>query len=282
MHFWIVDVFASSIFEGNAAAVCLLEKSFSDVVLQKIAREFNLHEIIFITPLQNQHFQIKIFNPLSNECAFGHSLLAAAHVLWHEIKPESIDPNIIYFDSSNGIFMMSNKNGKIMINTLVKKTELTAAPDRLINALGVPPIAVSKCGYIYVVEMFNTKHVLKLEPDIAKLCKILCDGIVVTAEGGKEASFDFISRFFVPSRLNEDPVTLWNHCFLGPYWANKLRKTNLTAMQRSDRGGLLEIECSQDQVKISGECVTAMSGSLRNISDWNSGDTKYLGDYRAI
>lgn len=85
MQFWLVDVFASSVFDGNPAAVCLLDRNITPAVMQKIAREFNMHETIFVSALQNQHFQIQWFTPFANESICGHGLLAAAHVLWREI-----------------------------------------------------------------------------------------------------------------------------------------------------------------------------------------------------
>jgi predicted PhzF superfamily epimerase YddE/YHI9 len=197
-------------------------------------------------------------------------MLAAAHVLWNDLKPDGIDAETMYFDTPFGIFMISNDSGRISVHTIAKNAEPAAAPDRLINALGMPPIAVSKCGQIYIVEMFNSKHVIKLEPDIAKMQKIPCNGIVVTAEGGKDVEYDFMSRFFAPSEgFNEDPVTLWNHCFLATYWANRLNKTHFFAMQMSNRAGLLDVEYSQDQVKISGKCVTSASGILYGVENWS-------------
>ncbi|MDR1207776.1 MAG: PhzF family phenazine biosynthesis protein [Holosporales bacterium] len=261
MQFWVVDAFAKSVYDGNPAVVCLLENNLSINVQQKIAREFNVHETVFVTPLQNQHFKVQVFTPSSNDSVCGHGLLAAGYVLWNELSLPDIDPEVIYFDLPSGIFMISKGKNKITVHTSTKTAEPAPAPDRLINALGTPPIAVSKCGQIYLVEMFNPRHVLKLEPDIAKLEKIPCAGVVVTAEGGGDASYDFISRFFAPSQgLNEDPVTLWTHCFLGPYWAHRLERSSLIAHQKADRGGTLFIECIQEQVLISGECVPSMKG----------------------
>lgn len=261
MQFWVVDTFTASAFGGNPAVVFLLEKALSTSVLQKIAREFSVNETVFITPLQNQHFKIQTFTPLSNESVCGHGLIAAGHVLWNELKLENINPEVIYFDLPAGIFMMSNNKNQITVHTPAKIAEPAAAPDRLINALGTPPIAVSKCGEIYVVEMFNPRHVLKVEPDVAKLEKIPCAGVVVTAEGGADVPYDFMSRFFAQG-LKEDPVTLWNHCFLGPYWAHRLSKASLIAYQATDRGGQLTIECQQEQVLISGECITSIKGEV--------------------
>ena len=42
-----VDAFTSKIFNGNPAAVCPLEDWIDDDIMQKIAQENNLSEIIF-------------------------------------------------------------------------------------------------------------------------------------------------------------------------------------------------------------------------------------------
>ncbi|MDR1597457.1 MAG: PhzF family phenazine biosynthesis protein [Holosporales bacterium] len=270
MHFWIIDTFTSSALDGNPAGVCLLEKDLAPAVLQKIAREFNVHETAFVTPLPNQHFQIQIFTPTSNDSICGHSLLATAHVLWNELTLLDANSDAVYFDLPIGIFMVTRNGSKITVHVPAKLAEPAAAPDRLINALGTPPIAVSKCEHIYVVEMFNPRHVLKLEPDIAKLEKIPCTGVVVTAEGGGNESYDFMSRFFAPAQgVKEDPTTLWNHCFLGPYWAHRLGKDSLVAYQTSGRSGTLMIECQSGQVRISGECVSSVKGTVCNLSNWS-------------
>lgn len=276
MRFWLVDTFTTTIFAGNPAAVCLLEKKLETAVLQKIAREFNVHETIFVSPLQNQHFQINWFTPFANESVCGHGLLAAAHVLWQELKFEDIDDQTIYFDTPNGIFMITKEGKKISIHLPLKQAEQTPAPERLINALGFPPISVSKCGQIYLVEMFNVKQVFKLEPDIAKLGKIPCSGVVVTAEGNSDVSYDFASRFFAPNEgFQEDPVTVWNHCFLGDYWKKRLNKDVFTAFQEADRGGILDIVCNGDQTIISGECITSMYGEVCNMNNWAFNDNLF-------
>lgn len=274
----MVDTFTTSVFDGNQAAVCLLEKELASSVLQKIAREFGTHETVFITPLQNQHFQTQIFTPLDCESVCGHGVIASAHVLWNELNIEGLDPDTLYFDTNFGIFMVTRStdegNHEIKELTLhagARKTELTAVPDRLINALGVPPIAVSKCGPIYVVEMFNPKQVIRLTPDIAKLEKVPCNGVVVTAEGEGGAPYDFMSRFFAPNEgMKEDAVTLWNHCFLGPYWMDRLGRTTFTAMQTDgNRMGFLHLDVQAEQIKISGTGVTSLKGDLCGVMNWS-------------
>lgn len=263
MKYWIVDAFATSPFEGNPAAVCWLDTSYPSAALQKIACEFHLHETVFLSPLQNQHVQVQIFTPTAQESVCGHGLLAAAHVCWAEqlVTQEAASP--LYLETPRGIFPVTREGSQITLTTKAKIAEPAAVPERLINALGSPPIAVSRCGQIYVVEMYNPKQVLKLEPDIAKLEKILCRGVVVTAEGGNDVPYDFMSRFFAPGAgFKEDAVTLWNHCFLASYWARRLEKTALEAMQGADRTGALQVECENGQVKITGTCTLSMQGEL--------------------
>ena len=268
MQYWIVDVFSSSAFEGNPAAVCFLDQELPQPILQKIAQELNRHETVFISKLPHQHFQIQWFTVSASESICGHGLLAAAHVLWNEMKPDDIDPCNVYFDAPNGIFSMSKEADETSIVLNKKEDEPVAVPDRLINALGIPPISVSKCGQIFIVELFSVKQVMKLEPDIAKLEKIPCEGVVVTAEYGNDSECDFASRFFAPALgIKEDYGTLWTHRFLGPYWQQRLHKDSFVAVQSSQRHSLISVKCSDDKVTISGRCAVSAKGSIQGVKD---------------
>jgi PhzF family phenazine biosynthesis protein len=269
MKFWIVDVFSSSLFDGNPAAVCWLSKNLTQQAFQKIAMEFNKSETVFISPLPNQHFQVRWFTPFSDESVCGHGLLAAAHVLWNELQLNGIG-ELIYFDTPNDIFAITRKNGKISVRTNRKVDELSAAPDRLINALGIPPISVSKCGQIYIVELFSVRQIMKLEPDIAKLAKIPSGGVVVTAEYGNDVPYDFASRFFAPnSGIEEDYGTVWTHSFLGPYWEQRLNRQSFVAVQATERKSIISVKCEGEYVDIAGDCVVSSSGILRSTTDWS-------------
>lgn len=63
--------------------------------------------------------------------------------------------------------------------------------------------------------------------------------------------FSLWSRVFAPRfGIPEDPVTGSAHCGLGPYFRDKLSKTQLTARQASARGGDLEIAFDQDKHRV--------------------------------
>ena len=60
----------------------------------------------------------------------------------------------------------------------------------------------------------------------------------------------------------EDPVTGSAHCTLIPYWAERLGRPTLRALQVSSRGGELFCEHRGERVGIGGRAVTYSSGFL--------------------
>ena len=86
-------------------------------------------------------------------------------------------------------------------------------------------------------------------------------GIIVTSHSAGQ--YDFVSRFFAPAAgIAEDPVTGSAHCCLGPYWAERLGKTELLAYQASARGGEVWVRVEGDRVLLGGKAVTVMRGEL--------------------
>ncbi|MFA6413234.1 MAG: PhzF family phenazine biosynthesis protein, partial [Syntrophales bacterium] len=87
-----------------------------------------------------------------------------------------------------------------------------------------------------------------------------CLGVIVTAPG---KTADFVSRFFAPrAGVNEDPVTGSSHSTLIPYWAKRLKKTDLHSLQLSARGGELFCRDAGERVKIGGKAVTYSRGEI--------------------
>ncbi|HVB63116.1 MAG TPA: PhzF family phenazine biosynthesis protein, partial [Nitrolancea sp.] len=75
--------------------------------------------------------------------------------------------------------------------------------------------------------------------------------------------FDFVSRFFGPGAgIDEDPVTGSSHCCLGPFWAARLGKNEMTGYQASARGGVVQVRLSGERVRLGGQAVTVMRGEL--------------------
>ena len=86
--------------------------------------------------------------------------------------------------------------------------------------------------------------------------------VIVTAPADA-SEVDFVSRCFAPqSGIDEDPVTGSAHTTLVPYWAKRLGKDQLTAQQRSTRGGTLYCTHRGDRVDIAGEAVLYLRGEI--------------------
>jgi predicted PhzF superfamily epimerase YddE/YHI9 len=62
--------------------------------------------------------------------------------------------------------------------------------------------------------------------------------------------------------VNEDPVTGSAHTTLIPYWAERLGKSDLTAIQLSKRKGYLHCKYLDDRVEISGQGKLYLTGEI--------------------
>ncbi len=101
-----------------------------------------------------------------------------------------------------------------------------------------------------------------LHPDLARLKALPVRGIMVTSRASTPG-FDFVSRFFGPAvGIDEDPVTGSAHCCLGPYWARRLGKNELTGYQASARGGVVGVTVDGDRVRLRGRAVTVLVAEL--------------------
>ncbi|HEX8853296.1 MAG TPA: PhzF family phenazine biosynthesis protein, partial [Pyrinomonadaceae bacterium] len=133
------------------------------------------------------------------------------------------------------------------------------APAELLRGLGARPREVWRARD-YLVRYDSEEEVRSLAPDFRPLSRLDCVGIIATAEG-REA--DFVSRFFAPAAgVDEDPVTGSAHCTLVPYWSARLGKTQMRALQVSERGGELFCEQRGERVGLSGHAVLYSEGHL--------------------
>ena len=104
-------------------------------------------------------------------------------------------------------------------------------------------------------------NVRALCPDFAALAHLPKQGVIVTAPGDHA---DFVSRYFAPAAgIDEDPVTGSAHTTLTPYWAERLGRTSLSAIQASERRGFLQCTLHGDRVLISGQGVLYLEGKIR-------------------
>jgi predicted PhzF superfamily epimerase YddE/YHI9 len=103
-------------------------------------------------------------------------------------------------------------------------------------------------------------QVRQLEPDLAALKSLAPLDVVITAPGREQ---DFVSRYFWPANGgDEDPVTGSIHAGLAPYWAGRLGKASLVALQASRRSGLLYCRVEGERVFVAGHAVQYLKGMI--------------------
>jgi PhzF family phenazine biosynthesis protein len=258
-----IDAFADRPYSGNPAAVCLLEEERDGPWMQAVAAEMNLSETAFARPVGGG-FDLRWFTPAVEVDLCGHATLAAAHALWSEDRVPGDDE--IRFRTRSGVLTAAQRGNLIELDfpaTVPGPASLTAEQiNALGNALGVEPELVARSRFDLLVVVGSEDTVRGLRPDFQRLRELSSRGVIVTSKSG-DPGFDFISRFFAPGvGINEDPVTGSAHCCLGPYWGERLGKSEMTAFQASSRGGVVHVRLSGERVLLGGNAVTVFKGEL--------------------
>lgn len=256
---FVVDAFTDRAFSGNPAAVCLLPAWKNDRWLQSVASEMNLSETAFLVK-NSDGFDLRWFTPTVEVALCGHATLASAHVLLQEdvAKPGQV----IRFSTKSGILKASQRDDGVELNFPLTPEKPAAAPNGLIEALGITPTYVGKNEFDFLVELESDAVLRSMTPDFKRLVNLRVRGVIVTAKSA-DPKFDFVSRFFAPAAgINEDPVTGSAHCCLGAFWRKRLGKHEFLAYQASARGGVVKVRVTEDRAFLGGRSVTITKGNL--------------------
>jgi PhzF family phenazine biosynthesis protein len=260
-----VDAFTDAPFAGNPAAVCLLPAARDEIWMQRVAAEMNLAETAFLVPRPPSPpaaggFDLRWFTPATEVDLCGHATLASAHALWEsgELPPHETAS----FHTKSGVLTARRDGEWIELDFPATVAAPVPAPDGIADALGVRPIEVGKSRFDYLVEVGTEAEVRDAAPDFLRLRRLPVRGVIVTSRAATPG-VDFVSRFFAPGAgIDEDPVTGSAHCALAPHWSRKLGRTSFVARQLSARGGTLRIRLDGDRVKLAGQAVTVLRGTL--------------------
>ena len=254
-----VDAFTTDKYKGNPAAVCLIEKMESDQWMQSVAAEMNLSETAFVLRLENG-FGLRWFTPKVEVDLCGHATLATAHILWEQRFLKEKEK--ARFHTRSGILTATKNKDWIDLDFPAEPAKEEKCTKALKETLKVEPVYVGKNRFDYLVQVNSEKDVLSLEPDFFLLEKITERGIIVTSLS-TSSKYDFVSRFFAPAAgIDEDPVTGSAHCCLGPFWKDRLHKSDFIAYQASPRGGFVKVKVRGDRVILGGQAVTVLKGEL--------------------
>jgi PhzF family phenazine biosynthesis protein len=253
--FFQVDAFADRPLSGNPAAVMPLERWLDEATMQAIAAENNLSETAFTVPSSSDEadYELRWFTPTTEVDLCGHATLASGHVLIHG--------RTVRFSTRSGILVVS-RNGDLLELDLPAYEVTPGSLPGLGEALGVD-------GELFIGEGGNNSAILLLEseaevravrPDFSKL-KAFDRLVMVTAPGDR---YDVASRVFASYHgIDEDPVTGSAHAALVPFWAKRLGRNDFTAIQASQRTGVLHCRLAGERVILGGHCQTVIVGQFQ-------------------
>lgn len=254
-----IDAFTDRPFAGNPAAVCLLAEARDAEWMQAVAAEMNLSETAFVRPVR-EGFEIRWFTPVIEVDLCGHATLASAHALWSEKVVEA--GHAIRFLSNSGALICTQRDKLIELDFPATPVTTAIPSDELCDALGIQSVFQGKSKFDSLVLVESEQVLRSIRPDYEKLRALSARGVIVTSASG-DPGFDFVSRFFAPNAgVDEDPVTGSAHCALGPFWSERLGKTEMTAFQASARGGVVRLRVAADRVFLAGHAVTILKGVL--------------------
>lgn len=246
--------------KGNNAAVMFSANPLSDQEMQTIAADLNQPATSFLfTGESSTTFNVRWFAPDEEIMLCGHGALACGYYLLKYFPGDSFE---LHTASNQKIMIEKSANNEISIQLPVITNEgPSTAPSLLEEALGVPIIEYRKTNNKDIVVIEKEEDVKNMSPDFALLRKIDRFGYTVTAPA---TTVDFVSRTLVPHvQQLEDHATGSSHAAIVPYWAEKLGKSSMKAIQLSPRGGEFTCENYPDYIKLSGKCFEHLQGTFK-------------------
>ena len=252
-----IDAFTDKIFGGNPACVVPLEQWLPDEILLKITRENAVAETAFFVN-KGEKIHLRWFTPEIEMDLCGHATLATAHCLKTIL---GYNDSKIVFETLSGDLTVVAENNFYYLDFPSRMPVKSNLPIEISKSLNIQPKEVLKSrDYLLVYETEEDIKNIQINRQFFDEINLDPGGVIVTSKG---ENCDFVSRYFTPqSSILEDPVTGSAHCSLIPFWANRLKKNELSAMQISERIGKLNCTNKENRVIISGQAKTYSIGNL--------------------
>jgi PhzF family phenazine biosynthesis protein len=261
---FVVDAFAEGPFRGNPAGVVPLEPGDTPDAgwMQAFAAEMRHSETAYLEPRADGAFGLRWFTPEVEVDLCGHATLASAHVLY-ETGRLAPDTEAVFHTRGGVLRATHEPDGAVRLDFPAAPPEPCDVPAGLLDALGLTKAdALRTDGQFFMLVVPDAATVRDLSPDFGALRAVTeVRGVYVTAPD--DGAFDVVSRCFAPKvGIDEDPVTGSMHCVIGPYWCERLGRTELHAHQASARGGVVDVRVTGDRALLVGHAVTVLRGDL--------------------
>jgi trans-2,3-dihydro-3-hydroxyanthranilate isomerase len=211
LRYVVADVFTDTALQGNQLAVFTDAREIPEDMLQRLAREMNFSETVFVLPTDGDaDVRIRIFTPAAEIPFAGHPCLGTAFVLGGPLQKTAIR-----LETGSGVVPveLEREGPRIVFGRMqqpVPSVEPYSDPDALLDALGVSesrlPVELYDNGmqHVYVC-LGSDEEVARLEPDVARLAKL---GAVLGVNCFAGEGRRWKTRMFAPGGgVPEDPAT---------------------------------------------------------------------------
>jgi len=209
LRYAIADVFTDMPLTGNQLAVFTDGRDVDDETMQRLAREMNFSETVFVLPAEaGGHARIRIFTPAIELPFAGHPVLGSAFVLGGPLQLGEIR-----LETGSGIVpvTLEREGARIIFGWMrqpVPEFEPFAEAEALQQLLGVwsrLPVELYHLGPKHVfLELSSEDEVASLAPDLGALARFTHVGVNCFAGSGTR----WKTRMFGPADgVPEDPAT---------------------------------------------------------------------------
>jgi trans-2,3-dihydro-3-hydroxyanthranilate isomerase len=206
----LLDVFTDAPLEGNQLAVFTDAAELSSRDMQRLARELNLSETVFVlAPEQGGDARIRIFTPTVELPFAGHPVLGTAVVVGAELRRDAVT-----LETGAGLVPVALRRGgdgaaSGWMQQAIPSWRPYDHEAELLAALGVKrsglPVEAYPNGPLHVyVELASEEEVVALQPDLRALAEL--EGLGANCFAGLENRWK--TRMFAPALgVSEDPAT---------------------------------------------------------------------------
>jgi trans-2,3-dihydro-3-hydroxyanthranilate isomerase len=211
LRYVVADVFTDTPLEGNQLAVFTDAREAGDELMQRLARELNFSETVFVLPPEGEgHARIRIFTPTIEVPFAGHPTLGTAFVLAAPMQLEEIK-----LETGRGVVpvRLERDGARITFGRMsqpLPTIEPFGEEAELLTALGVGrselPVELYDNGIQHVyVALGSEQQVASLRPDLGRLSELPAV-IGINCFAGSGARWK--TRMFAPGDgVPEDPAT---------------------------------------------------------------------------
>ncbi len=291
IDFFQVDAFTHRSLYGNPAAVVFDADEISAETMQKIAREMNLSETVFILKptVPEADYRARIFTPMSEVPFAGHPTVAAAHSVLARYSGKA-NATLLRQECGIGIVpveVVPSAAGRLLRMTQGAPVYRDAGLSRDIVAkmlgcfesdLADSPFEVVSTGLPWlIVELSRFEAISALDPDqglIARECKKLrAAGLTVFVERGDGGPVRIRVRTFAPGEgISEDPVCGSGNGSVTAFIARHRHPGEASGSYVAEQGieigrdGEIHASWERDgdalRIRIAGEAAVVASGQL--------------------